>query len=545
MQARAIAAFAGPDRWMKPAQGASGSAPGTRPVNEGMLLAGRYRLAERLRERDGSTEWRAADEALARPVAVRVFAPGFPRLPEVMAAVRAASRISDPRLARIYDADDRADPPFIVTGWPSGACLADLLGDGPLDPWRAARVIAEAADALAAVHEAGLAHLCLGPDSLWCGPGGEVTVTGLGTAAALTGARAADPALADTRGLARLLYAALTGYWPGEGQAALPPAPRTGGRMRRPGLLRPGIPAGIDSVTCRALSAQASEGAPPILGPAQLAMELAEVIRLGRSGPSPGRLPIPAQPASRAPTLPDSTASLRPPGSRTARRLIRLTAVIVLAVLAGGGWLAVRGLTAQHRPSAEAGARPSAAVQTLAPVSATAFGPLGESDGDNPQLARLALGGNPAAAWHTHWYTTAGFGNLKPGTGLLLDMGRPVTITSAQITLGPITGADVQLRAGSEAAPTDLRPVARAADAGGVVTLRPSSPAKGRYLLIWFTRLPPDASGTFEAVVYGVRLHGTALDAARWRTCPVSSHHVLVRHENDGHRMRREPGMNS
>lgn len=500
---------------MKRAQDASGSAPGAWPVSEGTLLAGRYRLAERLRERDGSTEWRAADEALARPVAVRVFAPGFPRLPEVMAAVRAASRISDPRLARIYDADDRAGPPFIVTGWPSGACLADLLSDGPLDPWRAARVIAEAAGALAAVHEAGLAHLCLGLDFLWCGPGDEVTVTGLGIAAGLTGAQAADPALADTQGLARLLYAALTGYWPGEEQAALPQAPHTGGRMRRPGLLRPGIPAGIDSVTCRALSGQASDGTPPILGPAQLAMELTEVLRPGLpSGPSPGRLPVPALPDSTAPTLPHSTASLRLPGSRTARRLIRLTAVIiVLAVLAAGGWLAVRGMTAQHRPPAVAGAPPSAAAQTLAPVRAAAFGPLGESDGDNPQLARLAIGGSPAAAWHTHWYTTAGFGNLKPGTGLLLDMGRPVTITSAQITLGPIAGADVQLRAGSKPALADLRPVARAADAGGVVTLRPGSPAKGRYLLIWFTRLPPDASGTFEAAVYGVRLHGIALDA--------------------------------
>jgi hypothetical protein len=56
----------------------------------------------------------------------------------------------------------------------------------------------------------------------------------------------------------------------------------------------------------------------------------------------------------------------------------------------------------------------------------------------------------------------------------------------------------------------DLQPVARATEAGGLVTMRPARPAKARYLLLWFTRLPPDSSGTFEAIVYDVRLHGIA-----------------------------------
>jgi hypothetical protein len=471
-------------------------------AGQGTLLAGRYRLAERLRDQDGSAEWRATDEMLARTVAVRVFTPGSRHIAQVMAAARAASRVSDPRLARIFDADDHAKPPFIVTGWPSGTCLADLLAAGPLDPWEAARVIAGAADALAVAHQAGLVHLCLSPAHLWCGTGGEVTITGLGILAALTGAQAADPAQADTHGLAQLLYAALTGYWPEEGPATLPPAPRPGGRLARPAQVRPGIPAGIDSVTCRALSGQADEGGPPILSPAQLAMELTPVAQPGPlSGPSPG-------PAA-APTLPDRTAWLPPPRSRAGRRLTRLTVIItiILAVLAGGSWLAVREVTAPHHPS---GTRPAAAVQALTPVSAIAFGPLGQSDGDNPQLARLAIDSSRATAWRTQWYATAAFGNLKPGTGLLLDMGRPVTITSAQIMLGAITGAEFQLRAGSEPVLADLQPVAHATDAGGQVTLRLARPAKARYLLLWFTRLPPDSSGTFEAIVYDVRLYGFA-----------------------------------
>ena len=94
-------------------------------------------------------------------------------------------------------------------------------------------------------------------------------------------------------------------------------------------------------------------------------------------------------------------------------------------------------------------------------------------------------------------------------TGLLLDMGRPVTITSAQIMLGAITGAEFQLRVGGEPVLADLRPVVSATAVGGFVTLRPARPAKARYLLLWFTRLPPD-SGTFQAILYNVRLHGIA-----------------------------------
>ena len=150
----------------------------------------------------------------------------------------------------------------------------------------------------------------------------------------------------------------------------------------------------------------------------------------------------------------------------------------------------------------------STAVRPLPPVSATAFGPGGAAQGDNPQRASLAIDGSRATAWHTDWYTTALFGNLQPGTGLLLDMGRPETITAAQVTLGSIPGADVQLRAGDVPSLADLRPVASARGAGGVVRLRLAASAHGRYVLLWLTRLPPDTSGTFQASVHDVRLEG-------------------------------------
>ena len=87
-------------------------------------------------------------------------------------------------------------------------------------------------------------------------------------------------------------------------------------------------------------------------------------------------------------------------------------------------------------------------------------------------------------------------------------MGRPVTITAAQITLGRAHGASFQLRVGAAPALASLQPVARAANAGGVVHLRLTRPAHGRYVLLWFTRLPPDPAGTFQESVYGLQLKG-------------------------------------
>ncbi|MGO9779699.1 MAG: helix-turn-helix domain-containing protein [Streptosporangiaceae bacterium] len=164
---------------------------------------------------------------------------------------------------------------------------------------------------------------------------------------------------------------------------------------------------------------------------------------------------------------------------------------------------------------ARATARPAPAVvparapaRALAPAGALAFGPGGPGQGDNPQTAGLAIDGSGATAWHSDWYTTAEFGNLESGTGLLIDMGRPVTVTAAQITLGGLPGATLQLRAGNVPALPDLGEIASAAGAGGPVDLQLTRTVRARYLLIWFTRLPPDTAGTYQASISRVALQG-------------------------------------
>jgi cytoskeletal protein RodZ len=168
---------------------------------------------------------------------------------------------------------------------------------------------------------------------------------------------------------------------------------------------------------------------------------------------------------------------------------------------------AIRASTAQASP---AGAPPASPVTALAvtPASVAAFGPDGTADGDNPQNAALAVGGDPARPWSSDWYTSPDFGNLQAGTGLLLDMGHPVTITSVRLSLGGRAGADLQLRAGDTPVLADLRPVASSAGAGGTVQLPLAAPVRARYLLIWFTKLPADSSGTYQATVYRIGVQG-------------------------------------
>ena len=147
----------------------------------------------------------------------------------------------------------------------------------------------------------------------------------------------------------------------------------------------------------------------------------------------------------------------------------------------------------------------AAPAQRLVPVRAKAFGPGG---GDHPQLASQVIRVHHAAGWHSDWYASAHFGNLYNGTGLLLDMGRSVTLTSAQISLGPARGASLQVRVGGAPALAAMPPVAHAVNTNGVVRLHLTRPAHGRYVLIWFTKLPQNAAGTFRANVYHVSLKG-------------------------------------
>jgi hypothetical protein len=137
-----------------------------------------------------------------------------------------------------------------------------------------------------------------------------------------------------------------------------------------------------------------------------------------------------------------------------------------------------------------------------------AFGPDGFADGDDPGNAEAVISGGASRPWTTQWYATPEFGMLKHGTGLLLDLGGKVTATSVVIGLSNYGGASLEIRAGNSTAPQELRVVATAGNAGGVLRLTLPHPVAARYLLIWITQLPPDGAGHYAETVSHVQVTG-------------------------------------
>jgi len=266
-------------------------------------LGGRFRLDERISlddqvtgpcgsswEARGLSLWKATDQLLSRPVTIYLLPRGpVPRA--VSDAVQAAAKVSDPRLATIYDTDFHPQCPYIVAEWTPGTHLEDLVLSGLPSPALAAAMIADAADAIAAAHQAGRPHLRLTPRSLRWHPGSGLKITGLGLDAALCGVPAENPAAADAAALARMLYALLTGYWPGDEPTALPPAPRHKGQVCTPRQVRAGVPALLDAIAYRGLRGQAADAPLRPQTPAGLAMALRMVQRPSHQLEGPEAVP--------------------------------------------------------------------------------------------------------------------------------------------------------------------------------------------------------------------------------------------------------------
>jgi hypothetical protein len=156
-----------------------------------VVLNGRYELDERIGAGGHSEVWRAADLTLARLVAVKLLYAGFAQHADAVARFRAearyAGRLSQENIARVYDYGEPGDgyPPFLVMELVDGPSLAGVLLNGPLDPARAAAVIAQAAAGLQAAHQAGLIHRDIKPGNLLVSPEGTVKVADFGISHAI------------------------------------------------------------------------------------------------------------------------------------------------------------------------------------------------------------------------------------------------------------------------------------------------------------------------------------------------------------------------
>lgn len=153
----------------------------------GRLLAGRYRLAERI-DRGGTAEvWRAHDERLDRPVAVKILGSAAEAAfrERFTNEARRAAAVGHPNIVTVFDEGQDGSDAFIVMEEVRGRSLREIIAErGALPPDEAVAIVSQLGSALDATHRAGLVHLDVKPANVIVNDAGDVKLTDFGIARA-------------------------------------------------------------------------------------------------------------------------------------------------------------------------------------------------------------------------------------------------------------------------------------------------------------------------------------------------------------------------
>ncbi|MGH3646919.1 MAG: protein kinase family protein [Micromonosporaceae bacterium] len=496
----------------------------------GEILADRYRIEEHVNDDStGRQVWRGVDVLLQRAVTIVLRIPGGAEADEMLGAAVAASRVIHPNIVGVYDAIDEGTRAYVVREWVEGQALRDMVRDAPLDPSHAIAVARAVADALSAVHATGVSHGNVHPGTVLLSVDGRVV---------LGDARANEQTTveADVRAVGAILYCALTGHWPrkfgpngtklveagpvADGPprpAPLPDAPMVSNgkqKVASPRQIRSGVPTPLDELTMDLLDPDI-----PAPGAAELAVELA---RMSYHDPAP-QLPgqgyaepvyadTPYRPADSGPlgfsnASPRTGGELRPVWKKLGVGVAGLLAIALAGLLVGTG-LVGTGLFANG------GTRPDATTTTGAGNDEP--GGVGDTESTaiklRPEMVRLvdseggdrtegdgiefAVDGDPATGWATDEYKSK-LRTVKPGMGLLVNLGEPAQLGSINLTLSA-PDATVSILAGDEDfgdnMAGDQRIVKEYQTVAGPKQVETSAKipvnVKAQYVLIWITDLP-------------------------------------------------------
>jgi eukaryotic-like serine/threonine-protein kinase len=484
----------------------------------GELLAHRYRLDEHLdNDAAGRQIWRGTDTVLRRPVALVVRQPGGEPAAAMLTAAVAASHLQHPHLVSVYDAIDETDRAYLVREWVPGVALRDVLNGSTLDAERATLVTHAIAEAVSALHTAGIVHGNIHPGTVLVADDGRVV---------LTDAHADGPAdaEADVRALGAILYASLTARWPyaEAGHATLPDAVRdNAGRLASPRQVRGGVPRHLDEMAMELLNPR---GAAP--SAADVAAELARLVMQGVESEYDEVGPM-------------GFTAAEPTGTRrrgSGRLLVGVVILIAIAVIGTVAAVKVLGPN-DSNPSGPGGVgAPTTSVTagqsagTPVAIAANRVRIVDPPNGDRKEVrdAGLAVDGDANTGWSTQTYNKPYFGGSKAGTGIkqgmgiLIDLGEAKSIMSVRVSLSQ-KGASLELRGGqsdpgSGIDATDLT-AARTADGDVVKNFVAISPAiedwdgtvvnfavaadqaPVRYLMVFLTKLPEKKPGSFGVTV--------------------------------------------
>ena len=471
----------------------------------GQVIAGRYELEELTGSGGMSIVYRARDNQLGRLVAVKILHERLADDPEYVDRFRrealAVARLNHPNIVTVIDRGESDGVQYIVFEHVEGEDLKRLVArTGPLPVRRALELGIQIGRALSFAHANGVVHRDVKPQNVLVRDGNakvtdfgiaradhlsfdaENTETGtvLGTGDYISpeqarGERATEQS--DVYSLGALLYELLAGSVPFPADSAVAAAMR---HVNDPVpdvlAVRPDVPVRLANAVERAL---AKDPADRFASMDDLVDELV-ACRSELPSPDAARTMILSEPA--VPAAPRRTTA----GPRRLRRLLLpLLLLLLLAGLAAGGYE----LWHRHSSTSSSGSSsPPPPPATTVDVHAVAAYDPPPGDGiERNDLLPKATDGSTSSYWQTERYTTAQFGNLKHGVGLVLDAGDDVELHSVTVTTGT-PGFTAEIQAGaSKAGPFET--VSSSQTVNGKTTFTTSVSKARRYYVVWITRL--------------------------------------------------------
>ena len=158
--------------------------------DEGRLVAGRYRIIQRIGTGAMGAVWKAQDEVLARTVAIKqlLLQPSLESTDaedarqRTMREGRIAARLHHPNAITVFDVvTDENDQPCLIMEYLNSTSLAEVLqARGTLPPPEVARIGAQVAAALKEAHAVGIVHRDIKPGNILLGGNGVVKITDFG-----------------------------------------------------------------------------------------------------------------------------------------------------------------------------------------------------------------------------------------------------------------------------------------------------------------------------------------------------------------------------
>jgi serine/threonine protein kinase len=151
------------------------------------LAEGRFRLLEVIGEGGMATVYRAFDQRLQRPRAIKVLSPSLALRPALrkrfLAEAQTMANLEESRVVRIFDTGEEGETVYIVMELIEGGSLLDRVRDyGPLPPRMAAEATVQICESLQAAHDAGIIHRDIKPHNILLTRTGEIRVTDFGIA---------------------------------------------------------------------------------------------------------------------------------------------------------------------------------------------------------------------------------------------------------------------------------------------------------------------------------------------------------------------------